>query len=400
MVATRAIKRAVVDSRNPLQHEGLREHIFSFVGAGHWWFVAQVSRGWQSSYSRVREHKVEVLSVNDGVRYCTCRPNVTLTTAAFATAACCSLATDRGVNGYLRLHTPDTRLQRFAAQFSDLQTLHLALKRGLPANDYTIQGAAESGSLSKVQLLFETRQRPLPVSICKWAAKGGDLELLTWLSALGHGFDISTCTAAAAAGHKHVLCYLRQQGRECNQRTTAAAAAHGHLSLVQWLLSTGCPFDAPSMCISAAQSGSVDMMVYARQQLGCELDARAMRVAAERGRLSMCKYLRSEGCAWDIGAPNGAAYHAHLDTLRWLREQGCPWNAAEVCIEAAEGGSVEVMRYLLVDAAIPASEQLLREMLAAAGTFGQLAAAQWLRQHGANCLLYCSTKTLSGMMYV
>jgi hypothetical protein len=50
MVATRSIKRAIVDSKNPLQHEVLREHIFSFVGAGRWWFVAPVSRAWKMSY--------------------------------------------------------------------------------------------------------------------------------------------------------------------------------------------------------------------------------------------------------------------------------------------------------------------------------------------------------------
>jgi hypothetical protein len=117
------------------------------------------------------------------------------------------------------------------------------------------------------------------------------------------------------------------------------------------MISAGCPFDAADICEGAAKNGSIEMVVYARQ-LGCELNARAMHAVAERGRLSMCQYLHSEGCAWDISAPNGAAYHAHLDTLRWLLGQGCPCEAAEVCNEAAEGGRIEVMQYLVTELAL------------------------------------------------
>jgi hypothetical protein len=336
MVATRAIQRAVVDSRNPLQHEGLREHIFSFVGAGHWWFVAQVSRAWKMSYQNVEVYRW--LDPFDDYACFTCTADMTLTRAVFASAACCSLATEPNVNGALRLDDPYWLLQRYGGQFCDLETLQLAVQRGLTANDYVLQGAAESGSLSKVQWLHEMRQLPLPSSIGHWAAKGGNLELLTWLSERGCKFDMYACTAAAAVGHKPVLCYLRERGCEWDEHTAAAAAEHGHLALLKWLVSAGCPFDSTSLCADAAYSGSVEVMVYVRQ-LGCKLNADVMQTAAERGRLSMFQYLRAEGCAWESTAPKWAARHGHLDLLRWLHEQGCPWVAADVCYDAAEGGA-------------------------------------------------------------
>jgi hypothetical protein len=66
-----------------------------------------------------------------------------------------------------------------------------------------------------------------------------------------------------------------------------------------------------------------------------------------------------------------------------------------VCIKAAQGGSIEVMRYLVTELAVATPEilqevmalatpEFLQDMLAAAGTFGRLAAAQWLRQQGAD----------------
>jgi hypothetical protein len=378
MVATRAVKRAVVDSRNPLQHEGLRGHIFSFVGAGHWWFVAQVSRAWKLSYQNVEDRRMQGQFNN--YEWFTCTANMTLKQAAFSSAACCSLATDSNANSGLCLDDSDWRLHRIAGQFSDLDTLHLALERGLPANDLVIRGAAESASLGKVQWLHEIRRSSLPWSMVEWATRGGNLELLTWLTEHGCKFNKHDCAAAAAAaGHEHVLCYLREQGCEWDEETVAAAAECGHLSSVKWLLSVGCLFDAPSLCESAARSGSIEMMVYARQQ-GCELNATCMTA---KGRLSMCQYLRSEGCAWDTNAPKRAAFPGHADTLRWLHEQGCPWIAAEVCTEAAEGRHVEVMRYLLHELALPTPE-LLQVMLNAAGAWEHLEAAQWLRQQGAD----------------
>jgi hypothetical protein len=382
MVATRAFKRAVVDSRNPLQHEGLREHIFSFVGAGHWWFVAQVSRGWKMSYENVGNCKLEGLQHwGEDTRF-TCTAKCTLMKAAFASVACCTLATDPHVDGGLRLGGPDWRVQRYGGQCSDLDTLRLAHERGLPATDITIQGAAERGSLSKVQWLHEMRREPLPIGIDGWAAESGNIELLDWLTEQGCKFrSLHACVAAAAAGHKHVLCYLQERGCKWDEHTTAVAAKYNHLSLVKWLLSAGCPFQASSMCEGAASSGSIEMMVYARQR-GCELNAGVMQAAAEKGHLSMCQYLLSEGCAWDAAASNWAAYSGHLDTLRWLREHGCPLLAADACIHAAEGGHIDTIHYLLLELA-PATPELLRDMLAAAGTFAELAAVQWLRQQGA-----------------
>jgi hypothetical protein len=258
----------------------------------------------------------------------------------------------------------------------------LALERGLLADDCVTLRAARSGSLIKVQWLNEVRKRPLPFNIGRWAVKGGKLELLTWLFEQGCNFD-QYVTAAAAAGHKHLVCYLREQECEWNESTTAAAAENGHLSVVRWLLSAGCPFDAPRMCEGAARSGSVEMMVYARQQLGEELNAGVMQAAAETGRLTMCQYLHSEGCAWDAAAPNWAAHYGHLDTLRWLHEQGCPWLVGEVCKKAAQEGRIEIMHYLLRDLAL-ATTELLQKMLDAAGARDNPVAAQWLRQQGAD----------------
>eukprot|EP00953_Heterococcus_sp_UTEX-ZZ885_P039250 20122-Heterococcus_DN1.PRE.2 len=139
MVATRAIKRAIADSKNPLQHAGLREHIFSFVGPGHFWFVAQVSKGWKTSYQRVEACRMEDLS--DDYECFTCTAGLTMTSAAFASAACCSLATGPNVNGAIDLEDGFWRVQRYAGQRSrDSAT---GTGTWLGSQRPTMQGAAD-----------------------------------------------------------------------------------------------------------------------------------------------------------------------------------------------------------------------------------------------------------------
>jgi hypothetical protein len=54
----------------------------------------------------------------------------------------------------------------------------------------------------------------------------------------------------------------------------------------------------------------------------------------------------------------------------------------EVCVDAAEGGHIDAMQYLVLELAL-ATPELLQEMLRAAGSWNRLVAAQWLRQQGA-----------------
>jgi Ankyrin repeats (many copies) len=127
-----------------------------------------------------------------------------------------------------------------------------------------------------------------------------------------------------------------------------------------------------------------------------------MRVAADRGYLQLCKYLRAEGCAWDTMVCFMAAEKCHLDTLHWLHESGCPWNYRPICREAAVQGHIDVLTYMQQQ---PESAQwwraaFLTEMLQHAGRNNQLAAAKWLRERGAqwpDCLrLYSTSRSWSG----
>jgi hypothetical protein len=71
-----------------------------------------------------------------------------------------------------------------------------------------------------------------------------------------------------------------------------------------------------------------------------------------------------------------------VSTLRWLHEQGCPWDVQAVRVAAAKSGDMPTIVYMMSVEPVASAAQL-REMLNAAGARSRLAAAQWLRQQGA-----------------
>ena len=65
--------------------------------------------------------------------------------------------------------------------------------------------------------------------------------------------------------------------------------------------------------------------------------------AAERGSVSMVKWLRERACPWSKNTTNVAAKLGHLGVLKYLHENGCSWDEG-TCTSAAEGGHLHVLR--------------------------------------------------------
>jgi hypothetical protein len=166
------------------------------------------------------------------------------------------------------------------------------------------------------------------------------------------------------------------------------AAASGCTRKVDWLCDQRQQPLPRQALWHAASSGSLDMLQLVNQpdhMLKGE-GKMLMRIAAERGYLGMCMFLHSEGCAWDTTVCAHAVAGCHLRTLRWLHEAGCPWEFTSLCHDAARHGSVEILTYLQQhqqSERVVWSAAMLTEMLHCAGRWDKLAAAQWLRQQGA-----------------
>jgi hypothetical protein len=126
------------------------------------------------------------------------------------------------------------------------------------------------------------------------------------------------------------------------------------------------------------------VLQYLKEQ-GLVFNEQTMASAAAAGHPHVCQYLRTvEGCPWNASACTAAASKAEsFDTLRWLHESGCPWDTEAVNVAAAESGSTDMMQYVWQQGARPTTEALLTKMLVKACVSDKFAAAQWLRERGA-----------------
>jgi hypothetical protein len=113
-------------------------------------------------------------------------------------------------------------------------------------------------------------------------------------------------------------------------------------------------------------------------------EATMVAAAAELGGTAMCEILLSQQCPWSKRACVTSALHGHVSTLRWLHERGCPWEEHDMVLAAvtAPSAGAELVLYLQLQG-VQCEHACLTGMLSRAGTHNKLAAAQWLRQQGA-----------------
>jgi hypothetical protein len=95
-----------------------------------------------------------------------------------------------------------------------------------------------------------------------------------------------------------------------------------------------------------------------------------------------CQWLLEVGFAIDEDTANAASADDQTKVLLWLLEHGCPINEMRLYGTAAYYGNINVLNLLQEQGLLPGPEPL-SDVLQVAGVHDQLAAAQWLRQRGA-----------------
>jgi hypothetical protein len=276
-------------------------------------------------------------------------------------------------------------VQRVAGQRGSTSTLLKAHEQGMPWTTDVCLGALQSRSLPKLQWLVEEQGCPLHANAAPLATFLGSVDVLASLKQRGAALNLEALgTVAADAGHWHVLQYLRSEGMQWSAALCDAAASQGRLQLLTKLREHGCPCDENITAIMAAVCGQLSTLQWLKEQ-GVAISADALKAAVQGGHVTVVQYLVAEGHQLSSELCTIAAQHDCVKTLHWLLAQHCSWSLRSVCLAAAHGGSTHVLAYLwhqpLVHLQLGA--QPLTAMLNAAGANNKLAAAQWLRQQGA-----------------
>jgi hypothetical protein len=380
MMNTQVKKRSAADDESsPLRQAGILQQMLDYVGPGHWYFVSTVSKLRKDLYEKVASHRTAAYSYENGCfHFFTCICKMTLYSSIFASPARVGLAHDGGFHYH---EEQDYVVQYQAGVHADQETLVTAHELGLQYSPHVLNGALRSGDLSKVMWLHTEQHCVLDPreGICQYAAISGSITVLDWLKQQGVTLDSSDF--AAESGHMHVLQYLHAEGCGKGYHVCHWAARNGDLEMLKWAFEHGYPWFV-GFTSDAAESHNIELMAWLIQQPGVQLNAEVMNSAVSVGDMAMCEFLLANQCPWNERTCRVAVEKRELDVLCWLREHGCPYDIDEVARAAADFNKVAVFVYMQQDGVVFTAEQLTR-LLNSAGVTGSLAAAQWLRQQGA-----------------
>jgi hypothetical protein len=178
---------ARLDSANPLRNAGLLHHVLSF-GPGHWLFLALVSTEWREVYLRVPLLRIRLHDViHADYKVLVCPPQMTLARAVFASQSCLRLA---HASGFALDVGCASSLQPIVGKYADEEILKMAQELGLVLSNGALDGAAEAGSLPKLQWLYQqpSVSTAYPGNLTAHAAKGGSVAVLSWLAGQGYNY--------------------------------------------------------------------------------------------------------------------------------------------------------------------------------------------------------------------
>jgi hypothetical protein len=192
--------RCVSITADPFQ--STKPVMVGYVGIGHYLYLSEVSRSWVAAYKKLPLVEIAMLSeYGEPSKTKYCSSYYTFYSDAFASEPRLRLAQDRG----LHLKADNFKLQRMAGRSASIDVLKVAHDLGLPLTAHVMRGAAESGSIDKIQWLHTEHGCPFPADITHFAARVGDVRLLKWLKQQQGVFDKGTSMRAVEYGHQDVL---------------------------------------------------------------------------------------------------------------------------------------------------------------------------------------------------
>ena len=254
--------------------------------------------------------------------------------------------------------------------------------------------AAELGNMDLVRFLHNAGCE-MNRWACEKAARGGHLELLTWLRVMEcEGTrDSSISYMAAGAGHLAVCQWARDHGCpwDTHAREAGAAARGGHLHVLEWLGTQGCAWDS-QVTWQAAKAGQLAAMQMAHS-FGCPVNGMAAAAAARAGDVDALQWMRATAVVsdgeMDHFVVNGASSRGHVHVLEWALAQG--FDVAHECYTetAASRCSLDAIEWLVAHAC-PLGEDVVQHAIEAADfssghetrTTSILEMLQWLVDHG------------------
>jgi hypothetical protein len=293
-------------SSSPLSDTSILSEIYSFVGPGHWLFLALVSKDWHELYKKVQNRETTTVDTYGNKHRTLVTSRMTLGSAVFASPSRVNYAHDCG------LHLSKKELQQTAGIYASCRALKAARKHGMPLTDTLTNHVALSGDLARLKYVSKLSEHPLPDSASWYAAGSGNIKMTRWL---GSDDVVQQAVYAIKYGHLKMLRYLYHAYEDeeemdwmdctiCN-KLTVEAVRHNRLQIVDWLIKHSLATKS-EVALIAVHWNNVQVL----QQV--------IRDAANWDSKNDAEYQLQE-------LLNAAGAFGSLDARKWLRNNGAVW---------------------------------------------------------------------------
>jgi hypothetical protein len=317
------ITRAPLSSITDLiPFEVLREILITFLGPGHYRYVAGTCRTFRNA------HK----NNNDAI-------STTVTTTTWESAAACVSCAKLCLKEVNYYHLHDIAWE--AARTGQMDVIQWTCTQGYCFEKRLFEQAALCGQLKVLEWAHDKNIVWDYAFVADCAASAGHVKVLEWMRM--HGTETTTtrrtcrredsslvfnCSKTAArGGHVSVLEWMKQHGMPIRHVGVCwrEAAIRGHVLVLNWLLDNGHSLDPKVMNI-AAIFGQITVMQWALEnKVGWSIQTSAL--AAYSGQWNALKWLQSKECPWDGSVMYWAKNQGHSDICEWARTNGCPTEA-------------------------------------------------------------------------
>jgi hypothetical protein len=312
----RAPKRIVAESSNPLHDRGILQSVLEYVGSGHYLFMSKVSKLFRACYLTVPVFEDD----DEEVKF---EPYTTACTAIFESLSRLRLAVQLGFT----VDAKSCSCQMEAGNVADIETLvELHEQHHMQYTADVSRGAAESGSVSKLQWLLDEQDCPQSDDLDCYAVFAPTLDVLKWLRQRGCKFTANTCAEAATATNAaSILQYLHSEGAPFAASTMVNAVTDqdsSELPLLQWLYERGCPLSEAAMKAAAALEDPAILHWLHSIDCPCDYD-HLCYTATSDGNIGLLQWIKDK----HDGAPdwssealsvslNIAGVEGHLDVAK------------------------------------------------------------------------------------
>jgi len=291
--------------------EAVLQHCFSFLGSGHYRYVAGTSRLFRNIYSIKHENK-------------------TLWKNAAASASCADLCLEDAIEQKADVSAALSLIAIEMAKAGRIDMLGWAHVRGCKWEHSIFTEAAKFGHVCVLEWAEAKHVDWYSGTLVRTAASYGHINVLEWIVNCGRQVPMDASNYAAGSGQVAVICWMKERNLVPHNGTMFwyMAALCGRLDVLDCLLHSGYDIH-PQMVFGGIVGNRINSLEWARNH-GFSWSRVYCECAASHGNLHILQWLRENGCPWDGHVIRAARRGGHQDIVDWAIENGCPESAALV----------------------------------------------------------------------